>query len=258
MTNQLTINLSANGADPTSIFRIEGKQLIIPEDLSWGQYVTGMNLFKRMKSDVTLYHAQFVKYGQLKFGADKVNECMSQLEFLLDDARKAIDIASIPDEVRHDNLKSEHYIELSRAKLTPKQQAKWARVASEQNLTPSRLKESIKQGEVVSESVANRNHGVLSLTGIGMELSVWLRRVGKGDLQQGLKELSAKPADQRKMLAEQIKLAVDIYEALTKPAKKKAAKKKPAKAKKKPVKKVRHEGRHIPAEALEAIPTQTL
>lgn len=216
MTNQLTINLSANGTEPTSIFRIDGKQLIIPEDLSWEQYVTGMNLFKSMKSDVTLYHAQFVKYGHLKWGADKVNECMTQLEFLLDDARKAIDIASIPDAVRHENLKAEHYIELSRAKLTPKQQAKWAKTASEQNLTPSRLKESIKQGEVVPQSSADsKRHGVLSLHGISMELEVWLRRVGKGDLKLGLEELANKPADQRKMLAEQIKLAVDIHKALT-------------------------------------------
>lgn len=239
---QLTLSIGANGTEPTQAFRIEGKNLIIPEDLSWPEYVTGMSLFKKLIGDSKLYHAQYVRFGQIKFGLDKVNECMSQLEFVLDDAKKAVDIASVPDDVRHESLGAEHYTVLARSGLKAKQMAKWAKTADEQKLTPGQLKASIKHGEVITEAQARQeNNGVLSLTGIGMSIEVWLRRIGNSDkkaaekdsfdaLKHGLKLLAAKPADQRKMLAGQIKIAVDIHSALTKPIKK-AAKKKPAKKK---------------------------
>jgi|688.fasta_scaffold00471_106 hypothetical protein len=220
----LSISISSDGAAPSQYFRIDGRKLIINDDLEWSEYVSGMALFKKLNSDLKLYYSQYVAFGQLKFGAERINACMAQLEFDLDDAKKAVEIASIPEDIRHDNLKAEHYIALSRSGLKKRDMAKWSKIASEQNLTAGQLKVSIQHGEVITETQARQeNHGTLSLHGISMSVEVWLRRAG------GLDALRKKPADERKMLAEQLKLAVDIHKALTEaPRKPKKKTRKPA------------------------------
>lgn len=222
----LSISISSNGSRPHAAFQIIAGKLVIPEELEWNEYVNGMSFFKRMTDDLKLYRSQYVAYGHLRYGKDRVNNCLAQLEFELDDVRKDIEVASIPDSIRHDGLKAEHYIALARGGLNKREMARWAKTASEQNLTPGQLKASIATGEVVTESQARlQNSGVLSLHGLGMELGVWLRKAG------GLEELKKKPADQRAMLADQIKIACDIYAALTAPTEAKAPRK-PAKGRK--------------------------
>lgn len=211
----LTIAISGEDDDLQRAFRITEGKLIIPDSLSWPEYANGMSLFKSLTDNLKLYRSQYVAFGHLKFGKDRVNNCMAQLEFEMDDVRKDIEIASIPASVRRDSLKAEHYTVLARAGIKTKEQAKWAGIAATQNLTPGQLKASIAAGEVVTQDQArSQNSGILTLSGISMELETWLRRAG------GLEELRKKPADQREMLAGQIKIACDIYAALTAPARK--------------------------------------
>lgn len=216
----LTIAIGRAGHKPSKAFQILDGKLILSDDMDWAEYVNGMSFFKRLTDDLKLYRSQYVAFGHLKFGKDKVNNCMAQLEFELEDVRKDIEVASIPDEVRQDGLKAEHYTTLARSGLKKPQMAKWAKIAAEKNLTPGQLKASIATGEVVTESQARaQNSGILSLHGIAMELEIWLRRAG------GLDELRKKPADQRAMLADQIKIACDIHAALTAATKAKAPRK---------------------------------
>lgn len=228
LPKELTISLGGDGSKPHAAFQIIGRTLVIPDDLEWADYVNGMSLFKSLTDDLKLYRSQYVAFGHLKYGKDRVNNCMAQLEFELGDVRKDIEVASIPPEIRHEELGAEHYSVLARAGLKKVEMRKWAKTAAEQALSPGQLKASIAAGEVVSnEQARSHNSGVLSLHGISLELETWLRRAG------GLEELKNKPKDQREMLADQIKIACDIYAALTAPTKAKAPRK-PAKGRKGP------------------------
>lgn len=165
-------------------------------------------MFRWAQTSLKTGLADYIKFGEAKFGADKVGECITQLEFPLADITKAVDINSVPKEIRKHNLSAEHLVVLARADVTPKQQAKWAETAASENLSAVQLKESIKQGTVVSASVAAKNnHGVITIHGIRMEADIWLRRMG------GLEGIAKLGKDERDEIVGETQLFVDIHKA---------------------------------------------
>ena len=66
-----------------------------------------------------------------------------------------------------------------RSSLTKTQKIHWARVAHEQRLTPSQLKFSIIEGEVVDRAAAKMlQTGVITVQGLRQSFEIWHRRVG--------------------------------------------------------------------------------
>jgi hypothetical protein len=146
--------------------------------MTWEEYEDGLRVWKFMSTKFKMGFADYLAFGRRKW-KNKVDALLGQLEFDLPMVSSATQIANVPTDVRQPHLEAEHYIVLSKADLTKKQQIKWAKVASEQRLSPSTLKASINMGEVVSPALAKqRTSGIISINGIRLELDIWLQRVG--------------------------------------------------------------------------------
>ncbi len=123
--------------------------------------------------------ADCIAIGINKWGRKKVDEALEQLELEVTLVKTAVAINSVPHELRTENLDAEHYIELSRAQLPKAKAIRWARIASEQRLTPAQLRLSIVEGEVVDRAAAKMlQTGVITIHGIRQSFDVWYRRVG--------------------------------------------------------------------------------
>ena len=123
--------------------------------------------------------ADAIAQGVVKFGQIAVDQGLEQLEFDMPMMNTIKSITGIPANERNDKLTPGHYVVLKKADITPDARREWIEKAADQNLTPNRLKASIKAGEVVSEAHAKQtNHGLYSPHGIRGEYEIWLRRAG--------------------------------------------------------------------------------
>ena len=190
-------------------FSITADGIIIRKDLSVLEWRNGLRAFRWAQLNLKVGLADYIKFGELNFGSDKTAEALHQLEFPMSEITRAVEINSIPENIRLKGLSAEHLVVLARANVPQKTQTMWARVAVEQHLTPGQLKESIRQNEVVSTQMANKNnHGVITIHGIRQETEIWLRRMG------GLNELKKLSKEQKEEIAGEVALFVEIYEAV--------------------------------------------
>jgi len=118
--------------------------------LSLDQFKDTLRNLKRVKQVYHLALADVVKYGRSEFGAEAVNETLSQLEFDLSDSYRALSIARLSDGTRAvSDVSPEHQYVIGRAfPNEPEKQEQWARVAVDERLSASDLKMSISNGTV--------------------------------------------------------------------------------------------------------------
>ena len=207
----------------------------VPEETSWEDWKKGLQGFKWMLGKVKLGFADYQKFGRKKFGDEAVNEQLEQLSFDLHLVTDAMDISTIPEEMRYPNLTSDHYKILARSGLKDAAKATWAKTASEGGLSPIQLKASIARGTVTpSTSVAKaQSHGVVTIQGIAQEFQLWLKRLG------GNGEILKMPLEEQMEIAKEIRQIAATYACImnepakptrkprgTKPAKKAAKPKK--------------------------------
>lgn len=181
MNNNHEIELQIVHGETSGLFKIDeltGSVEFAP-DVSFEQWKEGLRVAKIYKRKVAIIVADFIGFGVSRFGAAKVDETLEQLEFEATLVKAAIAINSVPKTLRFENLEGDHYVELNKAKLDKKAATKWARIASEQHLTPTQLRFSIAEGEVVDRAVAKQQStGIYTIHGIRQEFDVWSRRVG--------------------------------------------------------------------------------
>lgn len=165
--------------------------------------------------------AAYLAFGQ-RFGKEAVEGALAQLEFDMPDVKQALDINTVPPEMRHDNLSAEHYLVIARADDLPKKgKLKWAKIASEQNLSPVQLKASIAAGEVVDVAAARQQrHGIISIHGIRQEVDIWLNRVG------GIEGILKMDKPHQDEILELIEPIANLYSQIKGGTKKKSRKKK--------------------------------
>lgn len=181
--------------------------VVLKDDMSYEEWHEGLRIFKWGKERMDLGFAGYLKFGDLKFGKEKVGASLGQLEFDLGDVTTAMYVNTVPDSLRKDNLSTGHYVVLARAGITPKQMEKWSDIASEQKLSPSQLKASIQHGEVIDPSVVKQQtHGILTIHGISQEFDVWMRRVGG---KAGIGKMSD---EAREEIAGELEKFAELYE----------------------------------------------
>ncbi len=233
---EVQLAVSSPGGKAQKILSFDDKgQIIIRDDITLQEWHEGLRGFKSLNDHYKESLSKYIAFGKLKFGQGAVDASLGQLEFDMPTVRAALDIGTIPLELRHESLTADHYVVLARADVTPKKRAHWAKVAVTQKLTPQQLKSSIDHGEVVSSAVSDKNtHGVVSIHGLSQEFDIWLRRV-KG-LPGILKMQPEAIEDIVRELAPMAKLHHDLVNRKSfvpkSKSKKRAVKKKPAKKKK--------------------------
>lgn len=164
------------GADTKIALNADGT-LDLNEEMSFEDWKEGLKMWKWMQDKLKLGFSAYVSFGRRKF-KEQCDEALTQLEFDMQIVTTAVAIDSIPEAMRHDNLGADHYVALARSDISTKEKTKWAKIASDQNLSAPQLKASIKAGEVVDPSVVRQqNTGIVSPHGLRMEYDIWLRRV---------------------------------------------------------------------------------
>lgn len=205
--NDLQLELVSGGV--SAGFHLTKKGIVFHEDMTLEQWKAGLRLFKWAQHRIKLDFAAYVDWGEIKFTKEVVHSCLSQLEFDLPNVTQAININSVPPEIRESDLTAEHFVVLARAHLSKPKLIKWAKVASDQNLSANQLKVSIAHNEVVTTSTARQEtHGIVSVHGVRAEMDIWLRRVGgaAGILKQD-------EANIREIIGE-LSLFVELHNAL--------------------------------------------
>jgi hypothetical protein len=192
-----------------SPFRITEHGIIIKPDLEFDDWRDGLKLFKWAQLNLKLSLADYLKYGEVKYGEIKAREAVEQLELPLSNITSAVAINTIPKQIRDLNLSAEHLVVLAKAGKTLKSTTEWAQKAAALSLTPAQLKESIKQGEVVDPEIAKKNQrGIITIHGIRMEAEIWLRRMG------GLEGLKGLGVAEKEEIRNEISLFLQIQESL--------------------------------------------
>lgn len=190
---------------------------IIAEDVTYEQWLEAIKMVKWAKRHADMGLASLIAFGNRKFGPEAVNKALEQYEFEATMVKTAIQVNSIPEELRFENLEAGHYVELAKAGISKKQMLKWARVASEQSLSPTQLRLSIIEGEVIDPAATKMiAHGLVTIHGIRQSFDIWHRRVG------GLEGVQAMDSDnQQDILGELeaiVKFGNELYAALEVPA----------------------------------------
>lgn len=166
----------------TKIIRLTDIGLRIPEDLTFDEWFNLLRSIKWYHKKLTIAFADVIEYGNTKFGTQRVNDSLDQLEFDLPFVKAAISVNSVPVELKHPELSAEHYIELAKADLSKKDKIKWAELAAKLKLTPTQLRLSMAAGEVVDTAAARAlATGIITIPGIRQEFDVWLHRIGGYD-----------------------------------------------------------------------------
>jgi hypothetical protein len=201
-TNHSTqIELSVVHGDTSGLFQIDERtgSVTFADDLSYEQWREILRTARTIRRKAAIVVADCISIGIKKWGRKKVDEALEQLELEVTLVKTAVAINSVPHELRLENLDAEHYIELSRAQLPKAKAIRWARIASEQRLTPSQLRLSIVEGEVVDRSAAKMlQTGVITIHGIRQSFDVWYRRVG------GINGVKAMELDHQIEIAEEL------------------------------------------------------
>lgn len=208
------IELAIVKGQESGLFQLTATGIKISEDLTYEQWFELLSWIRWARHKLTIGLADVMEYGQIKFGAEKVSQSLEQLEFELPMVKAAIAINSVPRELRYPFLTAEHYVELSRAEISKKEKAKWAKLAAELRLTPTQLRLSMVEGEVVDTAAARQlSTGVITIPGLRQEFDVWMHRVG------GIEGVRKMDADTKQEIYEEIEpimlFAIQLDEELS-------------------------------------------
>lgn len=179
--------------------------VIFPEDLTFEQWKVGLRAVRTIRKKAAIAVADFLSHGAKKWGAKAVDEALEQLELEAILVKTATAINSVPRALRFEHLEGEHYVELAKADMPRANKIRWARIASEQRLTPVQLRFSMIEGEVVDKASSKGLHtGIYTVQGIRQSFDVWYRRVG------GMEGVKAMDVDHQIEIMEEIE-AICIF-----------------------------------------------
>jgi hypothetical protein len=144
-----------------------------------------MHTLQMWKTASTVWLADAITYGRDHFGQAEVEDTLTQMEFDLMDAQRAIGIGTLDRDTRHAELNSEHYWVLAKAQLSTDEQIRWASLAVKHKLTAALLGKSITAGKVITpnESSLNsgRGSGIATVQGFRQLFDTWFRKVDQDD-----------------------------------------------------------------------------
>jgi len=178
--NNHSIELQVVQGETSGLFKINAAtgSVEFSEDISFEQWREVLRLAKTIKRKAAVIVADCIIFGTPKWGSKAVDEALEQLEFESILVKNAVAVTCIPRNMRYPHLDPDHYSELFRSKLSKKDKIKWAKIASDQHLSPSQLRISMLQGEVVDPAaIKESNTGVTTIHGIRQDFDVWMRRV---------------------------------------------------------------------------------
>lgn len=173
------IELQVVSGETSGLITIKNNIITLSDDTTFEQWKIGLRYLLWSYRKAELGIADYISFAVKKWGREQVDQTLELLSTEATLVKSAIAVNSIPKQLRFDNLDGDHFVELARADISKQEMIRWARIASEQNLTPMQLRFSIIEGEVIDRAAAKQQGtGVYTVQGIRQSFDIWLRRVG--------------------------------------------------------------------------------
>lgn len=191
------------------LFKIGTLGISFQGELSLEQWRELLKGWKQVRQTWFTGLADLINYGKARFGADKVQEALAQLEFDLADEAKALAIGQLPLALRSSNLTEEHYYVLGKYLDDDEARGKWVTVAVENKLSAYELQRSIEAGSILSgasmREQQGRNSGLLTIQAISLRFKTWEKDIG------GEEKILTMPEDSKRALVEELKAPGELY-----------------------------------------------
>ncbi len=209
---ELTGGLTPGSRRDSCLFHLMPTGVEFVGEMKLGQWREGMRMLKLCKSSLTVWLADFIRYGTEQFGQDEVEQTIVQMEFDLVDAQRAIAIGKLDPDVRNIELSPDHYWVLSKANLSPMGARHWSQLSVKHRLTAHQLAESIAKGRVVTcrehSRSMGRSSGIATPHGIRQSFDLWWKQVEKED------PIEAWDRDRKAALLEELRPVAKIVQDL--------------------------------------------
>lgn len=184
--------------------RMTANGLVFDQPLSIEQWKEVGRMLKAARTATLWWEADWMQYGKASYEETEWDAAVDQLEFDFVGGKYDLlmSLAAVPLERRRPGLSAQHYLFLTKLP-TVKEQDKWAKVAEVEKLTPTDLKRSIAQGEVVRGS-EERQGGVNTIQEVVRMFAEWHRQVESMDPIENWSKA------QHKALLDEMKEIVDL------------------------------------------------
>lgn len=173
------MQLATPEENQAAFIRFQGQRLAIPPHLTFEDWQASLAEWRRYKK---LWHngfADLLKFGIERFGEERVEATLANLEFELNDVKLAMAIESLPDHVRKENLSVKHYRVCQKAGLDLDSTCYWLETASANNLTPKSLQHSIATGKLTHGEPSRAWPGMFHPAGLRFYFDRWLALANK-------------------------------------------------------------------------------
>jgi hypothetical protein len=173
--------------------------LILPEGMSGEEWANFGQWLKTAQESLTVWNADWLRYGRSNFEAGFVSATLEQMEFDLKFKENLQLIADVSPEHRHENLTQEHYLVASKRCTDEQDRQVWLTTASIEGLSPRELQASIRAHEVIRIDMDKRTVSLPSPYAVQREFRAWRRELGdawkkwddqdRTDIRETLKEI---------------------------------------------------------------------
>lgn len=193
----VTVFLTGTGIETALAMRSEGQLLLnlditrhglrLSRDLTQDEWSITLSRIRVVKEAYHTALADLLNYGRAQFGAEFVEEKITQLAFPFDDINHAVSIGCTHLSLREKwRLTSEHYYILGlKFPTDPVSQELWAQRSSEHKLSPLALRRSIEHGSIITDTTLStqtgKDSGVLLIQGLTLKFRQWKTQVGGVD-----------------------------------------------------------------------------
>jgi hypothetical protein len=152
--------------------------LILPEGMSGEEWANFGQWLKTAQESLTVWNADWLRYGRANYEAGFVEATLVQMEFDLKFKENLQLIAEVPPEHRHENLTQEHYLVASKRCDNEKARSVWLTTASIEGLSPRELQASIRAHEVIRIDMDKRKVSLPSPYAVRSEYNAWRKELG--------------------------------------------------------------------------------
>jgi hypothetical protein len=152
--------------------------LILPEGMSGEEWANFGQWLKTAQESLTVWNADWLRYGRTNYEAGFVSATLEQMEFDLKFKENLQLIADVSPEHRHENLTQEHYLVASKRCTDDKDRQVWLTTASIEGLSPRELQASIRAHEVIRIDMDKRTVSLPSPYAVRSEYNAWRKELG--------------------------------------------------------------------------------
>lgn len=168
---------------PHGFLSITNRGVVVRGELTWEEWRLALLLLLWIRNQFHTAACDLIGHGRRQYGDVLVDESLGQMQFPLNDAKRAEAIGKVPVGARPDGIAPEYLYVTGAAGLPPEKAREWLQTACDEKLSALELKRSIEVGHVqrTSDTPAGKgsNAGIVTIENIRMLFVQWRRENGE-------------------------------------------------------------------------------